>query len=67
MANEPQTMKVNDVEYVRADSVNVEPSEIQIVVLQRGWVVWPLSKLKKRDNATTGSNWPAGLSPKRTR
>jgi len=39
MANEPITMKVNEVEYVRADSVNVEPTKKQIVVLQRGWIV----------------------------
>ena len=37
--NEPKTMRVNGVDYVRADSVNQEPTEKQIVVLQRGWVV----------------------------
>jgi len=32
----PMTIKIDEVEYVRADSA--KPSDIQIVVAQRGWV-----------------------------
>ncbi len=35
----PTTLKIDEVEYVRADSVEVVPTTKQIVVLQRGWVV----------------------------
>lgn len=36
----PQTIKIDSVEYVRADSVTATPSgNKRIVVLQRGWVV----------------------------
>lgn len=37
--SKPQTIKIDEIEYVRADQVNIEPSTKQIVVLQRGWVV----------------------------
>ena len=33
------TVKIDDVEYVRVDSINVTPTTKQIVVLQRGWIV----------------------------
>lgn len=32
-------VKIDDVEYVRADSVDIKPTHKQIFVLQRGWVV----------------------------
>ena len=37
--SELKTISINDVEYVRADSVQQKPSKKQIVVLQRGWIV----------------------------
>ena len=37
--SKPNTIKIDEVEYVRADSINMKPSVKQIVVLQRGWVV----------------------------
>lgn len=37
--SEPKTISINEVQYVRADSVSVQPTEKRIVVLQRGWVV----------------------------
>lgn len=38
--SKPETIKIDEVEYVRADSVHIkcDPSKIKIVVLQRGWV-----------------------------
>ena len=33
------TITIDGTEYVRADSINREPTTKQIVVLQRGWVV----------------------------
>ena len=35
----PTTITLDGVEYVRADTLNREPSDRKIVVLQRGWVV----------------------------
>lgn len=35
----PQTIKIDETEYVRADSVDVKPTKKRIVVLQRGWIV----------------------------
>lgn len=35
----PETIKIDDQEYVRADSVNVSDSPVRIVILQRGWVM----------------------------
>lgn len=35
---EPKTLKIDDVEYIRADSVKREPSVKQIVILPRGHV-----------------------------
>ena len=35
----PKTLMIDDVEYVRADSVDVKETKKQIVVLQRGWIV----------------------------
>jgi len=35
----PNTLKIDEVEYVRADSVKVAPTTKQIVVLQRGWII----------------------------
>jgi hypothetical protein len=37
--NKPNTLMIDDVEYVRAGSQKVVPTKKQIVVLQRGWVV----------------------------
>ena len=37
--SKPSTIIIDEVEYVRADSVSVKPTKKQIVVLQRGWVV----------------------------
>ena len=39
--SEPQTLMVNDVKYVREDSVPANKNlskDIRIVILQRGWV-----------------------------
>ena len=36
---QPKTLKIDEVEYVRSDSVNVPHTTKQIIVLQRGWVV----------------------------
>lgn len=38
-SNTSNTITIDDVAYVRADSVDVKPTVKQIVVLQRGWVV----------------------------
>ena len=35
----PNTLKIDDIEYVRADNVAFTPTTKQIVVLQRGWIV----------------------------
>ena len=35
----PETIRVDETEYVRADKTKVVPTKKQIVVLQRGWVV----------------------------
>src|SRR5574343_437946 len=38
--NQPEVIKIDDVEYVRRDSVIPKTSgEIRIVILQRGWVM----------------------------
>lgn len=40
--DQPTTITIDDVAYVRADSITSSPShdsEVRIVVLQRGWVV----------------------------
>ena len=37
--SEPKTMSINQVVYVRKDSINFVETKKQIVVLQRGWVV----------------------------
>lgn len=37
--SEPKTMSINDVDYVRKDSINFVETTKQIIVLQRGWVV----------------------------
>lgn len=37
--SKPSTIRIDEIEYVRADSVTVRPTKKQIVVLQRGWVV----------------------------
>ena len=36
---EPQTIKIDDVEYVRKDSLPKATGVIRIVILQRGWVM----------------------------
>ena len=35
----PQTIKIDNTEYIRADSISIKPSKKKIVILQRGWVV----------------------------
>lgn len=37
--SKPETIRIDDIEYVRANSVAVIPTKKQILVLQRGWVV----------------------------
>jgi len=37
--SKPQKISIDNVDYIRADSVNVVPTTKQIVVLQRGWIV----------------------------
>ena len=36
--SEPITIKINEVEYVRKDSISVSDTEIKIIVLDRGFV-----------------------------
>lgn len=36
---QPTTIKIDNVEYIRADSVPGERTKKQVVVLQRGWAV----------------------------
>ena len=35
----PETIKIDNVEYVRKDSLAVPDGPIRIVILQRGWVI----------------------------
>lgn len=35
----PETLKIDDVEYVRKDSVSDVKGDIKIVILQRGWIM----------------------------
>ena len=37
--SKPNTIKIDEVEYVRADKAQAIPTKKQIVVLQRGWIV----------------------------
>ena len=37
--SKPETIKVDEVEYVRKDTVEKPSGHIRIVILQRGWVV----------------------------
>ena len=37
--SKPNTIKIDEVEYIRADQAQVVPTTKQIVVLQRGWIV----------------------------
>ena len=37
--SEPNTIKINEVEYVRKDSIAPPSGNIRIAVLQRGWIV----------------------------
>ena len=39
MSDKPQTIKIDDVEYVRSDLAPKTNGDIRIVILQRGWVV----------------------------
>ncbi len=52
--SEPKTMQINDVEYVRKDSIQLPPTKKQIVVLQRGWVV--VGDVEKKDSEVVISN-----------
>lgn len=47
---EPKTIKIDQVEYVRADSVRrVQPQgELKICILQRGWVM--VGRLQRKGN-----------------
>ncbi len=37
--SEPKTLMVNDVKYVREDTIRAATGTIRIVILQRGWVM----------------------------
>jgi hypothetical protein len=37
--SEPKTLRINDVDYVRADAMPKTSGEVRIVILQRGWVM----------------------------
>ena len=37
--SKPNTIKIDEIEYVRADQAPVKPSKKKIVILQRGWIV----------------------------
>ena len=37
--SDSKTISINNVQYVRANSVQQKPTKKQIVVLQRGWIV----------------------------
>jgi len=50
----PSTIRIDEVEYVRADSVSVKPTKKQIVVLQRGWVV--VGDVEKTETEVTINN-----------
>lgn len=52
--SKPETIKIDDVEYIRADSVDAKPTKKQIVVLQRGWVI--VGDVHKTDEEVTISN-----------
>ena len=45
---------IDDVQYIKADSVNVKPTTKQIVVLQRGWVV--IGDVNKEDDEVAINN-----------
>lgn len=45
---QPKSISIDNVDYVRADSVNVAQTTKQIVVLQRGWVV--IGDVEKTDS-----------------
>lgn len=53
---QPSTIKIDEVEYVRKDSVQQEDinSDIKIVVLQRGWIV--VGRFKKDGTACELNN-----------
>lgn len=52
--SKPKTITIDEVEYIRADSVDVKPTTKQIVVLQRGWVV--VGDVHKEENEVKISN-----------
>ena len=52
--SKPKTIKIDNIEYVRSDSVEVKPTKKQIVVLQRGWVV--IGDVNKSEVEVTISN-----------
>ena len=51
---QPTTLKIDNVEYVRKDSIEFKPSKKQIVVLQRGWIV--VGDVYREENEVTISN-----------
>ena len=57
----PKTLKIDEVEYVRADSVKDLEGEIKIVILQRGWVMVGYFKRDGSDcvlsNSSTIRTW----------
>lgn len=52
--SKPETIRIDEVEYVRADSVDAKPTKKQIVILQRGWVV--IGNVSKEGTDFTISN-----------
>lgn len=52
--NEPKTMMIDEVKYIRADQAEVVPTKKQIIVLQRGWVV--VGDVAKNADEVTVSN-----------
>lgn len=56
--SKPDTMMIDDVKYVRADSIKQSndsgPKDIRIVVLQRGWVV--VGEYKREGDRVTVEN-----------
>ena len=52
--SKPQKITIDEVEYVRADSVDVKPTKKQIVVLQRGWIV--IGDVSKTETEITINN-----------
>ena len=52
--SKPNVIKIDEVEYIRADAIPMTPSKKRIVVLQRGWVV--VGDVREEDNHVYISN-----------